>query len=143
VFRIDFGATEVRGMLGGFLQQGLGVFADAAGQPAAATARRARCRGGWFAKRRIDHFIGIGCSRCRLFSDAEEIAAQKIFKQAAARAEKGFQRGNGAFLLAHQLAVVIVTQQHGGEATIEIGFHPRGGGLAAELTLLPGHADAP
>jgi len=81
--------------------------------------------------------------RCRLFSDAEEIAAEKILEQAAARAEKGFQRGNGAFLLAHQLAVVIVTQQHGGEATIEIGFHPRRGGLAADLTLLPGHADAP
>jgi hypothetical protein len=26
-------------------------------------------------------------------------------------------------LLAHQLAIVIVTQQHGAVATIEIGFH--------------------
>src|SRR5690606_37811404 len=43
----------------------------------------------------------------------------------------------------HQLAIVIVTQQHGAVATIEIGFHPHRGGLAADLALFSGHADAP
>nr|WP_312963162.1 hypothetical protein [Stenotrophomonas indicatrix] len=46
-------------------------------------------------------------------------------------------------MLAHQLAIVIVTQQHGAVATIEIGFHPHRGGLAADLALFSGHADAP
>ncbi|MNP53390.1 hypothetical protein D3C76_1478640 [compost metagenome] len=55
---IDFGPTELRGTLGSFLQQGLGVFADAAGQPAATTPRRASPCGGRFARRRFGHIIG-------------------------------------------------------------------------------------
>jgi hypothetical protein len=56
---------------------------------------------------------------------------------------RGFQRRDGALLLARQLAVVVVTQQHGAVAPVEIGFHPHGGGLAADLALFSGHADAP
>jgi hypothetical protein len=42
-------------------------------------------------------------------------------------------------LLAHQLTVMVVTQQHGAVTTVEIGFHPHGGGLAADLALFSVH----
>jgi hypothetical protein len=38
---------------------------------------------------------------------------------------------------------MVVAQQHGAVTTVEIGFHPHGGGLAADLALFSGHADAP
>ena len=37
---------------------------------------------------------------------------------------------------------MIVTEQHGAVATIEVGFHSHRGGLAADLALFSGHADA-
>jgi hypothetical protein len=91
----------------------------------------------------IDHVIGIGGNGRRVVTDAEEVAAEEVLEQAAARAEQGFQRRDGALLLAHQLAIMVVTQQHGAVTTIEIGFHPHRGGLAADLALFSGHADAP
>ncbi|GCY86220.1 hypothetical protein HmCmsJML149_02033 [Escherichia coli] len=50
VFGIDFGAAKFGGMFGGLLQQGLGLFADTAGQPTAAPARGARTGRGGFAE---------------------------------------------------------------------------------------------
>ena len=38
---------------------------------------------------------------------------------------------------------MVVAQQHGAVTPVEIGFHPHGGGLAADLALFSGHADAP
>jgi len=60
VFGIDFGAPELCSVSGGFLQQGLGLFADTAGEPTAATARGARTGRGGFAERGIDDLVGIG-----------------------------------------------------------------------------------
>ena len=143
VFGIDFGPAELGSMFGGFLQQGLRLFADTAGQPTAAAARRARRCGSGFAERGIDDLVGIGRHGRCIVTDAEEVAAEEVFEQTAARAKQSLQRRDGALLLARQLAIVIVTQQHGAVATIEIGFHPHRGGLAADLALLSGHADAP
>ena len=97
-----FGIQTVdMGVFGGLLQQGFRLFADAAGQPTAATARRTRTCGGGLAKRGIDHVIGIGGNWRRVVADAEEVTAEEVLEQAAARAEQGFQRRNGALLLAH------------------------------------------
>ncbi len=57
--------------------------------------------GGGLAKRGIDHVIGIGGNWRRVVADAEEVTAEEVLEQAAARAEQGFQRRNGALLLAH------------------------------------------
>ena len=48
-----------------------------------------------------DHVIGIGGNWRRVVADAEEVTAEKVLEQAAARTEQGFQRRNGALLLAH------------------------------------------
>ncbi|EXT64758.1 hypothetical protein J813_3960, partial [Acinetobacter sp. 25977_10] len=143
MFGIHLGAAKFGSVFGGLLQQGFRLFADAAGQTTAATARRTRTCGGGLAERGIDHVIGIGGHRRRVVADAEEVTAEEVLEQAAARAEQGFQRRDGALLLAHQLTVMVVTQQHGAVTTVEIGFHPHGGGLAADLALFSVHADAP
>ena len=101
MFGIHLGAAKFGSVFGGLLQQGFRLFADAAGQPTAATARRTRTCGGGLAKRGIDHVIGIGGNWRRVFADAEEVTAEEVLEQAAARAEQGFQRRNGALLLAH------------------------------------------
>ena len=92
MFGIDFGAPELCSVSGGFLQQGLGLFADTAGEPTAATARGARTGRGGFAERGIDDLVGIGRHGRCVVTDAEEVAAKEVFEQPAARAEQGFQR---------------------------------------------------
>ncbi len=101
MFGIHLGAAKFGSVFGGLLQQGFRLFADAAGQPTAATARRTRTCGGGLAKRGIDHVIGIGGNWRRVVADAEEVTAEEVLEQAAARTEQGFQRRNGALLLAH------------------------------------------
>lgn len=81
MFGIHLGAAKFGSVFGGLLQQGFRLFADAAGQPTAATARRTRTCGGGLAKRGIDHVIGIGGNWRRVFADAEEVTAEEVLEQ--------------------------------------------------------------
>lgn len=81
MFGIHLGAAKFGSVFGGLLQQGFRLFADAAGQPTAATARRTRTCGGGLAKRGIDHVIGIGGNWRRVVADAEEVTAEEVLEQ--------------------------------------------------------------
>jgi hypothetical protein len=108
------------------------MFADTAGEPTAATGRAVRTGGRGFAKTGIDDLVGSGRPMDGAsYTWMRKKSLPRTLSNSRCAGNKAFHVMDGGFCCA-PVAIVIVTQQHGAVATIELASH-RTVALAAEL----------